>query len=136
MSYISDKAEIVLKFLLTDSTNLLIYRFVWYTDPLIGTHLSDLRKMMQATAITITPPACLVNALEYTGVMAVDLTCRVTYVNAAMCATLALTREAVVGQELWTVVPDWWVRHLTPEEVLKWIHDTQERNARAKHSHA
>ncbi len=61
-----------------------------------------------STSTHTTLPACLKDALEHidTGVMAIDATRRITYVNAAICTTLTLAREALVGQELWTVFPD------------------------------
>jgi PAS domain S-box-containing protein len=53
-------------------------------------------------------PACLTDALDQIdiGVMAIDATRRILYANAAVCDTLALTRDALVGQELWAAFPD------------------------------
>ena len=61
-----------------------------------------------STLTTNTLPACLTDALEQidTGVMAIDPTHRITYVNAAICAAVALTRDALIGQELWTAFPE------------------------------
>ena len=56
----------------------------------------------------ITLPASLADALEQidTGVMVVNADHRITYVNAAICDTLALPREVLVGQGLWEMFPD------------------------------